>query len=245
MRKVLIVGAASAIAQATARYMASNGDRIYLLARDADKLDIIAGDLKARGADQVETEVFDANDWARHAQVVAEAVGKLEGLDTVLIAHGTLPDQGKCEGSVEQVRGEFETNALSTISLLTVLAPIFQEQGHGTIAVISSVAGDRGRQSNYVYGAAKAAVTTYLSGLRNRLQQHGVQVLTIKPGFVDTPMTAEFPKNFLWASADDVGGKIYQAIEKGKDVLYVPWFWTIIMMIIRAVPEGVFKRLKL
>jgi len=245
MRKVLIVGATSAIAQATARCLASNGDRLCLLARDADKLDVIAGDLKARGASQVETEIFDANDWARHAEVIAEAARKLEGLDTVLVAHGTLPDQNECEWSAERVRAEFETNALSTISLLTVVAPMFEDQGHGTIAVISSVAGDRGRQSNYVYGSAKAAVTTYLSGLRNRLHQHGVHVLTVKPGFVDTPMTAEFPKNFLWASANDVGGKIYEAIEKRKDILYVPGFWRWILLVVRLVPERIFKNLNL
>jgi len=170
---------------------------------------------------------------------------ELGGLDTVLIAHGTLSDQAECERSVEALRREFDVNALSTMALLTPLANRFQQQGHGTLAVISSVAGDRGRMSNYAYGSAKAAVSAFLSGQRQRLQKYGVNVLTIKPGFVDTPMTREFPKGALWAQPEVVARGIANAIDKGRSVVYLPWFWSLIMLVIKHVPEFVFKRVKL
>jgi decaprenylphospho-beta-D-erythro-pentofuranosid-2-ulose 2-reductase len=131
------------------------------------------------------------------------------------------------------------------MSVLTHLANRFERQGFGTIAVISSVAGDRGRQSNYVYGAAKGAVSIFMQGLRNRLHPRGVQVLTIKPGFVDTPMTAAFPKGILWARPQQVARGICEAIEKKRDVVYLPWFWSPIMGVIRGLPEALFKRLRL
>ncbi|MCG8081658.1 MAG: SDR family NAD(P)-dependent oxidoreductase, partial [Candidatus Thiodiazotropha taylori] len=140
---------------------------------------------------------------------------------------------------------EFEVNALTTISLLTNLANYFEAQQRGSIVVISSVAGDRGRQSNYVYGAAKGAVTIFLQGLRNRLTKSGVNVLTVKPGFVDTPMTADFPKGALWASSEKVAQDINKAIDAQKSVAYVPWFWRYIMLIIKSIPEMVFKKLSL
>lgn len=162
-----------------------------------------------------------------------------------MIAYGTLSDQKACENNVEMTLQELNINALSVIALLTRLAPYFEAQGEGCIAVISSVAGDRGRQSNYVYGTAKGALSIFLQGLRNRLHKSGVQVLTIKPGFVDTPMTAEFPKGPLWASPEKVALDIEKAIENKCNVLYTPSFWFLIMAIIRNVPESIFKRLSL
>ena len=138
-----------------------------------------------------------------------------------------------------------QTNALSVISLLTLLANHFEQQRHGCIAVISSVAGDRGRQSNYVYGTAKGALSIFLQGLRNRLHKSGVQVLTVKPGFVDTPMTASLPKGPLWATPEKVAEDIDKAIENKRNVLYTPSFWFLIMAIIKSVPESIFKRLSL
>jgi short-subunit dehydrogenase len=137
------------------------------------------------------------------------------------------------------------TNCISVISLLTHLANYFEKQRSGCVAVITSVAGDRGRQSNYVYGAAKGAVNIFLQGMRNRLSKVGVTVLTIKPGLVDTPMTAGLPKNFLFADPAVVGTRIFNAIMRGKEIVYVPWFWRWIMLIIRTIPESVFKRMKL
>ena len=162
-----------------------------------------------------------------------------------LIAHGTLPDQAECEASAALTRQALQVNALSVIELLTELANRLQAQGSGTLAVISSVAGDRGRKSNYVYGAAKGMVSIFLQGLRNRLHSHGVRVITIKPGFVDTPMTESFDKGVLWARPDRVARDIVSAIDKGRDVVYTPWFWRYILWVIRGIPEGVFKRLGL
>ncbi|UCF94402.1 MAG: SDR family oxidoreductase [Desulfobacterales bacterium] len=245
MRRILIFGATSAIAQATARLFAAHGATFFLVARHGDRLQAVADDLLVRGAAQVATAILDASDYDRHPALIEEIYQRLGELGIVLIAHGSLADQKACERSFEVTRREFETNALSVISLLTHLANRLEQQGHGTLSVISSVAGDRGRQSNYVYGAAKAAVTTFMEGLRNRLYKSGVHVLTIKPGLVDSPMTARFPKGFLWTRPEVVARGIHQAIEKRKDVVYLPWFWYLVMGVIRALPEAVSKKMRL
>ncbi len=194
MQKILIIGATSAIAEATARRFALRGASLYLLARNQDRLSDLSGDLKIRGASAVGYAPFDANDFESHEAVLKHAIGEMGGIDVVLIAYGTLADQKACENSFSRTLQELNTNLISVVSLLTFLANHFAEQRHGTIAVIGSVAGDRGRQSNYVYGTAKGAMSIYLQGLRNRLHKNGVHVLTIKPGFVDTPMTRSFSK---------------------------------------------------
>jgi hypothetical protein len=193
----------------------------------------------------VETFTLDANDLPRHGPLLDHATTLLGGLDTVLIAHGTLPDQATCQSSVEQTLAELHTNAISTIALLTVVANRFEAQGFGSIAVISSVAGDRGRQSNYVYGTAKGAVALFLQGLRNRLDRHGVHVLTLKPGFVDTPMTRGFRKGLLWAQPEGIAKGIVAALDRRADVVYLPFFWRYLMLAICSIPERVFKRLSL
>ncbi len=245
MKQVLVFGATSAIAQAVTRRLAARGAAMLLVARDAGRLAAIADDLRVRGAAKVELEAMDALDYTRHASLAEIARQRLGGLDLVVVSHGTLADQKACEQSFESSRREIEINALSVISLLTHLANHLEAEGRGAIVVISSVAGDRGRQSNYVYGCAKAMVSTFMQGLRNRLYARGVQVLTVKPGFVDTPMTADFKKGALWASADEVAAGIVRAIDRRRDVVYLPWFWRWIMVIIRAIPESLFKRLKL
>ena len=245
MRKLLIVGATSAIAEATARLFAADGDRLLLAGRNAERLQAMADDLEVRGADRVATAPFDALDYASHPVLIDAAAQALDGLDAVLIAHGTLPDQTACAASFPAAREAFEVNALSVISVVTPVANRFEAQGHGSIAVISSVAGDRGRQSNYVYGAAKGCLDIFLEGLAHRLAGSGVAVLTVKPGFVDTQMTAAFPKGALWASPDRVARDIHRAMRRGRRVLYTPWFWRWIMVIIRAVPTAVFHKTKL
>jgi decaprenylphospho-beta-D-erythro-pentofuranosid-2-ulose 2-reductase len=245
LSKVLIVGATSAIAHETARLFAKEGAGLFLVGRNAAKLETVAADLRVRGAKQVETMVMDANQLDRHQELFDRAVEILDGVDTVLIAHGTLTDQEKAEQSVDETLSELKTNFLSAVSLSTIVANYFEKQKRGCLAVISSVAGDRGRQSNYVYGAAKGGLNAFLSGLRNRLFKSGVTVLTIQPGFVATPMTAHLKQGLLFASAEKVGADIYRAIQKKRDVLYTPFFWRYIMFIIKNVPEPVFKRLKL
>jgi len=245
MRKVLIVGATSAIVSATARHFAADGDRLFLVARNSERLAQVADDLRARGAADVHCHVMDANDFDAHPAMIDQAAEAMGGLDTVLIGHGTLSDQPACQQSVALTFQEFNTNCLSYLSLLTLLGNRFEQQGHGVIAVISSVAAMRGRQSNYVYGAAKAAVSTFVQGLRNRLAARGVAVVDIRPGFVDTPMTAAFDKGALWAKPAQVGARIHKAMVRGEDIVYVPFFWRWIMLVIRLIPEVVFKRLSL
>lgn len=245
MNKILIIGATSAIAEATARLWAEQGNRLYLLARNEERLQTLTKDLKIRGAESAQYALLDVNDYVQHVAILNEAVTSLNGLDIVLIAHGTLGDQKVCESDFAATSMELNTNFISVISLLTHLANHFEVQKHGTIAVISSVAGDRGRQSNYVYGTAKGAVSIFLQGLRNRLHRYGVQVLTIKPGFVDTPMTQGFTKGPLWATPELIAGCILGAIRKRKNVVYAPWFWLGIMLFFRLIPEQVFKKLKL
>jgi short-subunit dehydrogenase len=246
MKKILIIGATSAIAEATARLWAAQGHQLYLLGRNAEHLQNMAADLKIRGAESVSYAASDLNDFAKHAAALDAATQALGGLDIVLIAHGTLGDQKASEQDFSVTLQELNTNAISVISLLTHLANHFEAHKHGSIAVISSVAGDRGRQSNYVYGTAKGAVTLFTQGLRNRLHKSGVQVLTIKPGFVDTPMTAGIDKKgLLWASPEAIARSIVSGIEKRRDVVYAPWFWIGIMAVIRGIPERVFKKLRL
>lgn len=245
MQKVVIVGATSAIAEATARLYAARGAQLFLVARNASRLGDIAADLRVRGSQEVFHASLDVNDFDAHAQVIEQAWASLGNVDVVLVAHGTLPDQTQCEASVDVALKEFSTNATSTIALLTAMAPRFEAQRKGVIAIISSVAGDRGRQSNYLYGAAKAAVSAFASGLRQRLAKAGVNVLTIKPGFVDTPMTRAFKKGALWAKPDDIARGILRGADRSRSVMYLPWFWLPIMLIIRHIPEFVFKRIKL
>ena len=245
MRKILIIGASSAIAEAAARLWAARGDALFLVGRRAERLEAIASDLRVRGKGLVECLAMDASERQAHAAMLDAAEAALGGLDVVLIAHGSLPDQKACEASVDLTLQEIDTNALSVVALATRVAQRLEAQAHGTLAVISSVAGDRGRQSNYVYGAAKGMVSLFLQGLRNRLSKVGVQVLTIKPGFVDTPMTAAFPKGALWAKPDAIARGIVRAIDRRRDEVYLPGFWRLIMLVIRHVPERIFKRLSL
>ena len=243
--RVFIVGGTSAIAGETAKAYAEAGARLFLTGRNPERLASVADDLRVRGAVQVDISILDVSDLSRHREVIDAAIAKLGGLDVALIAHGTLPDQAACQQRVADTVEALQVNFTATIALLTELANHFEGQRGGVIAVITSVAGDRGRQSNYVYGAAKGGVERFLQGLRNRLYRSGVTVLTIKPGFVATPMTAAMRKNALYASPRRVGRAIYRAIERRRDVIYIPWFWRPLMAAIRTVPERIFKRLHL
>lgn len=245
MKKVVVAGGTSKIAQEVLKCFACTGAEIFLAGRDGAKLAEVSKDLRVRGAVNVETFAVDLNDVGRYAELLEKALKCLGKLDVLLIAHGSLPEQSRCQRDVNLTLQELSTNFLSAVSLLTLFANYFENQRGGSLAVISSVAGDRGRQSNYVYGAAKGALTIFLQGLRHRLAKSGVTVITIKPGFVDTPMTASFQKNFLYADASVVGRRIFEAIVKGKEVIYVPSFWRWVMLVIRLVPESIFKKTRL
>ena len=192
-KNILVIGATSAIAEATARLWAREGAQLYLVARNADKLSLVARDLETRGA-RVAHALLDVNEFDRHALIVEAAFDAMRRIDVVLIAHGDLPDQSECEGSVKAALQAVQTNAASVVSLITLIANRMQMQRSGVIAVIGSVAGDRGRKSNYVYGSSKALVAVFSEGLASRLNAFGIRVITIKPGLVDTPMTASFRK---------------------------------------------------
>jgi Short-chain dehydrogenases of various substrate specificities len=245
-QNILIIGATSGIAEAVARRYAEQGARLFLVARNSEKLQIISQDLIARGAKDAQIFVMDANDSDLIPKMTEVAWQAFDTFDVALVAHGTLPDQQHTETDLPYAIAEFRTNAESVIACLAGLAQRFEPQGKGVVAVIGSVAGDRGRASNYLYGAAKAAIDTYASGLRAKLFKSGVHVLTIKPGFVATPMTADLnlPER-LTATPETVARDIHRAIVKRKDVLYTPWFWSLIMLIIRWIPGAVFKKIKL
>ena len=248
MEKILVIGACSAIARETIKCFARQGASFYLTDLFLNRLQEVREDIITLNPEQnlkIEIEALDANDFKKQGDVFDSAARELNGLDLVLIAHGTLPDQAAAQKDTELLIKEFNTNCVSVISFASFAANYFEKQKKGTIAVISSVAGDRGRQSNYIYGAAKGGVITFLQGLRNRLFSSGVKVLTIKPGIVDTPMTAHLPKSILFSSPELVGKGIYEAIKGGKDVVYIPGYWKLVMFIIRHIPEGIFKRLKL
>ena len=245
MNKLAIIGATSAIAQAVARRLLSPSTNFMLIGRNEQQLEHVAEDLRARGCASVGSRTQDLDELEAHPALIDAIWDELDGCDVFIVAHGSLPDQASCEASVEETLATFCTNGLSVLSLLTLAANKFAEQGSGSIVVISSVAGDRGRASNYVYGSAKGAVTVFTSGLRNRLDGSGVHVLTVKPGLVDTPMTSDFEKGALWASPERVASGIVKALEKRRDVAYVPWYWRPIMFVIRSMPERLFKRTSL
>lgn len=246
MKRILIIGATSVIATACAREWASRGARFFLVARHPDKLSQTAADLVARGASACHTHALDVTHVDAHSAMLAAGLEALGEIDIALIAYGTLPDQAACELDATLAVGEFTLNATATLALLTQLANRFEHQRHGTLAVITSVAGDRGRPSNYLYGSAKAAVSTFCEGLRARLFKVGVHLIDIRPGFVATPMTQGLPlPAALVAQPDAVAKRIVTGIERKTDVLYAPAFWALIMLIIRAIPGLVFKRLSL
>lgn len=246
MSNILIIGGTSAIATACARLWAQRHGRFMLAGRNPEKLRQTAADLLARGATEVQTHVLDLDDLDGHAAMLDSAQQFLRRIDIALIAHGSLPDQQACESDADLAVQAFTRNGLNVIALLTRLGNRMEVQGSGSIAVIASVAGDRGRPGNYLYGSAKAAVSVFCSGLRARLFKSDVHLLTVKPGFVDTPMTQGLAlPGLLLAQPDRVAMDIVRALQKRRSTLYTPWFWAPIMLVIKSIPEFVFKRLSL
>ncbi len=242
---VLILGATSAIARGSAAAFARRGRALYLAGRDLEELRRDAADLAIRYGVEVRFGAFDAEATEHHATFLERVGAEMGELAGVLVAFGYLGDQGKAAADFAETEAIINRNFVGAVSILNLCAARMEQGGSGFIAGIASVAGDRGRQSNYTYGAAKGAFALYLQGLRNRLFPAGVRVLTVKPGFVDTGMTFGMPGLFLVATPAAVGERIARAAERGRDVLYVPWFWRYIMLIITHIPERIFKRLKL
>lgn len=243
MKTVLLLGATSDIGQALAEKFAKEGYGILLAGRNTTHMKDIASDIKIRFDAAVDYYKFDALDYASHQQFYNE----LPGIpDVTICIFGYLGDQEKAENEWEECRKILDTNYTAAVSILNLVANSYTENVEGTIVGISSVAGDRGRQSNYFYGSAKAGFTAYLSGLRNRLFKHNSHVLTVKPGFVDTKMTEHLDlPPLLTAKPEKVANAIYNAVKKKKNTLYVLGIWWVIMTIIQSIPEFIFKRLKL
>jgi short-subunit dehydrogenase len=241
-KRVVALGATSAIAEATLRLLAEQGASFFLVARNEQKLAAVRDDLLTRGAPAVTIAVADLDDTAAHSALLERAVSALGGIEMALLAHGVLGDQAMAEKDYAAAEAVLRTNFLSAVSLITWLANYFEEERQGTLAVISSVAGDRGRKSNYVYGASKGGLNIFLDGLRHRLHGTGVHVLTIKPGFVATPMTAHLPPSPLFAQPSRVARDIVRGIDKGKAVVYTPPFWRLIMLMVRNCPVFIFHK---
>jgi hypothetical protein len=249
MTSVAIFGATSAIAERVTRRYAESGASLYLVARDATKLQLVADDLRARGAALVVERAFDFSAIDAFPNLLAEMQAKFGVPDRALIAYGTLPEQAKIQDDEAEVRQALEVNFLSPALLLQALARLMTATG-GAIGVIGSVAGDRGRASNYIYGSAKAGLGTFAQGLAHRqvaaLGGKPLAIVVIKPGFVDTPMTAAFPKGPLWAKPEAVAGDIHAALERKRStILYAPFFWRYILLIIRLLPQAIMHRTKL
>jgi short-subunit dehydrogenase len=240
-----VLGATSGIAEATCRIWATQGARLFLVARNAQKLAAVAADLRTRGASYVDTAVADLDDVDQHPALLAHAVNSLTGLDIAYLAQGILGDQPKAEQDFNTAAQIIYTNFMAPVSLLTWLANFCVQRHTGTLAVISSVAGDRGRKSNYLYGSSKAGLSAFLGGLRNRVDREGVTVLTIKPGPVKTAMTTGAKGRERFADVDAVAKSIVKAIDQRRDVLYVPFQWRPIMFAVRHIPERLFKKLNL
>jgi decaprenylphospho-beta-D-erythro-pentofuranosid-2-ulose 2-reductase len=243
--RVLALGATSAIAEATLRLLAEQHAAFFLVGRDSRKLAAVRDDLLTRGATAVTAFTADLDDTAAHPAMLAHAVTALGGMDLAFLAHGVLGDQTAAEKDYAVAEAILHTNFLSAVSLVGWLANYFESEHRGVIAVISSVAGDRGRKSNYVYGASKGGLNVFLDGVRNRIDRAGVHVLTIKPGFVATPMTAHLSRNALFAEPSQVAKHILRAIEKRRDVAYVPPFWGLIMLVVRNIPRRIFKKMNM
>lgn len=245
-RTVLILGATSAIARAVAGEFARRGYDLLLAGRDPEELDSLAADLAVRHGVKAEGLTFDALALDTHGPFV-EACRKTseDSLDGAVLSLGYLGDQSVAQKDLSETKRILDTNLLGPVSILSLLANHFEEKRRGFLCALSSVAGDRGRQSNYVYGAAKAGLSIFLQGLRNRLFRSGVRVITIKPGFVDTAMTFGRPGMFLVASPESVAARIVKAILKGEDLVYTPAFWRPVMLLIRLIPERIFKRMRL
>lgn len=244
-RSILILGATSPIARATSEEFAQKGYSIYLAGRNEEELKRIAADIQIRHHVKCRYGYFDAEDLENHESFFHQVVEECEEIEGVVLAFGYMGEQEKATRDCRELQAVINRNYTGACSILATCANYLELKKTGFLVAFSSVAGDRGRQSNYVYGSAKAGLSTYLQGLRNRLHPLGVQVLTVKPGFVDTSMTFGKSGTFLVADPKDIARDVVKAIDRKKTVIYTPWFWRWIMALIKAVPESIFQRLKL
>lgn len=240
----VVLGASSSIGRAFARQAAARGADILLAGRDTDDLQRLAADVALRAGRETDVIYFDAQATGQHEEFVDRCAGR-DGTINIMLLFGTMPDQEATDADFELARQSIEVNYLGAVSVLNRFAPHLEKRGAGKVVVLSSVAGDRGRIKNYLYGSAKGALNLYLQGLRARLQRSGVSVTTVKAGFMDTDMTFGLPGMFLVASPEDCAAACLKLSDKGREVAYFPFFWWGIMTIIKAIPERIFKRLSI
>lgn len=240
----IILGATSSMARAFARKVAERGATVLLAGRDREDLAHLAADLDARGARAAQVMAFDARNPASFGAILARAEEE-EGALNAAVFVGSMPPQEAIDADPALIDGTIADSFTGPARFLQALAPLIEARGQGCVVGVGSVAGDRGRVGNYVYGAAKAGFATYLSGLRNRLNRAGAHVVTVKPGFVDTAMTWGLDGMFLVAAPEAVADSILKAVEKKRNVIYTPFFWRWIMLIIRHIPEPIFKKLSI
>ena len=243
MQNVLIIGATSDIAKELAYQLASQNTNIILAGRNIDLIDPISKDIEIRFNVQCKVKELDILAFDDHQRFV-DSLDQLP--DVTIFLAGYLGNQRLANNNWFETEKILSSNFIGAVSILNLLANWYEKHGQGVIAVFSSVAGERGRQSNYTYGSAKAGLTTFLSGLRNRLFHSGVHVLTIKPGFMATRMTEDLNlPSVLTANPDKVAKKVIKSIRTKKNTVYILWFWQYIMLIIKLIPEGIFKKMKL
>ena len=244
MKKIIVLGATSGIALDVQRQLARQGCELLLVARSPQRLAEIQADLLVRGAQQVSTYSADLAAIQQQAAIFEFVRYTFPDFDTVLLAYGSMHDQKDSETSVDTLLEELQVNFVSATAILTLFAADLERRRTGCLAAITSVAGDRGRRSNYVYGSSKGALSLFLQGLRSRLHPAGVRVITIKPGPVLTPMTDHLPNSARFADPEQVARDIVRALERrSPDVLYTPKIWRYVMTAVRHIPETVFKRL--
>lgn len=246
MRNILILGANSGMAKALIRRLAGPDTRLILASRNLAELRRTAADAAVRGQGPQPLVIgFDALRLETHSRFVQDLMRRVRTLDEVYVFFGALHPQAEAQKDFQLAQEMLTANYVGAVSVLERLAPHLERRKQGLIVGVSSVAGDRGRQSNYFYGSAKAGFSTYLQGLRNRLAKSGVRVLTVKPGFVDTPMTRHLKKGLLFASPETIARGLIKAVRQKRNVVYLPGYWRWIMLVVRSVPEFIFKKMKL
>ena len=245
VKKIVVLGALSDIAEATCRLYASDGAEMVITGRNSDRLAAVGDDLRLRGASKVLAEDVDLA-TADPAPLMAKWAEELGGVDLILLAYGMLGEQKLLEHDLKAAAALIDTNFRSAALWSLAAANYLESAGSGALIVIGSVAGDRGRQSNYLYGATKGGLGLLVQGLAHRLHGSGAKAILIKPGFVDTAMTAHIPnKGALWASPQKIATLIQKSAEGRKPIVYTPGYWRWIMTVIRSVPAAIFHRTKL
>lgn len=244
MKKVLVLGGYSGIAQAVLEILAKEETTLYLVGRSEEKLNIVQDHLQSIGNSIIFTKCLDLNKIEEHKSLLEDAIRRMQGIDILFTCYGILPNQKELEQEPGKAIENYLTNAISIIHFVSLATNYFEERNKGTIAVVVSVAADRGRKSNYFYGSAKACIDTFLEGLRHRLYKTNVNVITIKPGVVDTPMTQNLEKKLLVSKPEKVAQDIVYAIKNNKQIVYTPWYWKYIMTFLRSLPKSIFYRLE-